>query len=699
MAILRNTGTFAPFTTLTISNDGNTMISGDFNRNGSDEILVSALNATTLTHWSFVGGQFVSNPIPATLWMRALALHATSTRLTVTSTSSASDASTTVLLFNTGAGVFAAPVSYPASEPSIIVPVDLDGNGLSDVVIVSPFTDPNLIPQTIEVRMATGGGSLSAPTSYPVGNITGAGPPGDFDGDGNMDLALTDGRGCVRIFRGLGNGQLETLTPIVSIYAAGTVETGDLDGDGDADVVAADLEFVSVSVLLNQAGVLAPPVAYPVAASSLQLGLLELSDLDADGDLDLATAIRTSTSVSVLRNNGNGTFAPFTAYFVPNTTIDIAAEDVDGDGDVDLLVAHVGASPAASELTLLLNNGTGVFTLSPSQSLGNVVTGFAIGDLDGDGDPDAVFSSSGLGGALLRFQNSGSGTFTFQQAVNIGSSSRNVLLVDIDADGDLDALETALPDQVVICLNTNGVLQPPYTARTGQNPRDLRAADFDADGVLDLATAGPAYAVSVIRNQGNGLFDPPILRASYGLATSIDPADLDGDGSMDVVVSNSVSGVISIVRACSNQVGSPYCAGDGSATACPCGNASPVGADAGCLHSLGSGGTLRAHGYARLSADTLVLVGEGMPNASALYFQGTTQVNGGAGAVFGDGLRLPAAPTCGWARSRMRAARRSIRPPARRRCTCEATSRCRAIATTRCGIAMLRCSARARLST
>jgi hypothetical protein len=83
----------------------------------------------------------------------------------------------------------------------------------------------------------------------------------------------------------------------------------------------------------------------------------------------------------------------------------------------------------------------------------------------------------------------------------------------------------------------------------------------------------------------------------------------------------------------------PYCAGDGSGTACPCGNPSPGGTPAGCLNSLGMGGKILSSGQASLANDTLVLRGSDMPSSSALYFQGTARVNGGAGLVFGDGLR------------------------------------------------------------
>jgi hypothetical protein len=82
-----------------------------------------------------------------------------------------------------------------------------------------------------------------------------------------------------------------------------------------------------------------------------------------------------------------------------------------------------------------------------------------------------------------------------------------------------------------------------------------------------------------------------------------------------------------------------YCFGDGSGTACPCGNNSAVGQQSGCLNSLATGGALTTSGSASVGADTLALVGNGMPDSSALYFQGTGQQAGGAGAAFGDGLR------------------------------------------------------------
>jgi hypothetical protein len=95
---------------------------------------------------------------------------------------------------------------------------------------------------------------------------------------------------------------------------------------------------------------------------------------------------------------------------------------------------------------------------------------------------------------------------------------------------------------------------------------------------------------------------------------------------------------IAVVRA---STGTTFCAGDGSGTACPCGNTGAAGN--GCASSVNAaGGNLAATGQASVSADTITLIGSGMPDSSCLYFQGTSNLASGAGAVFGDGVRCAA---------------------------------------------------------
>jgi hypothetical protein len=86
------------------------------------------------------------------------------------------------------------------------------------------------------------------------------------------------------------------------------------------------------------------------------------------------------------------------------------------------------------------------------------------------------------------------------------------------------------------------------------------------------------------------------------------------------------------------STGTPFCFGDGTGTPCPCGNNGQPGR--GCANSIvAAGALLSATGNPSTTTDTVTLIGTGMPNASVLYFQGTTQQNGGLGSLFGDGLR------------------------------------------------------------
>ncbi len=97
--------------------------------------------------------------------------------------------------------------------------------------------------------------------------------------------------------------------------------------------------------------------------------------------------------------------------------------------------------------------------------------------------------------------------------------------------------------------------------------------------------------------------------------------------------------------ACGGPFVIQFCFGDGTGTACPCGNHSVPGNGEGCLHSLGVGGALTYTGTSSLSNDTVILLGSRMPDANALYFQGTTQQSGGAGTAFGDGKRCAGGTT------------------------------------------------------
>jgi hypothetical protein len=139
---------------------------------------------------------------------------------------------------------------------------------------------------------------------------------------------------------------------------------------------------------------------------------------------------------------------------------------------------------------------------------------------------------------------------------------------------------------------------------------------------------------------------------ALGNARSHDPV-IVGDGRFLVfgsdannLVANDTNGTPDVfLRDSGAQSGTTFCFGDGSGTACPCGNTSPAGQGVGCLHSFGVGGRIAGAGTPSIANDTLILQGSQMPDSSALYFQGTTTLGGGNGVVFGVGLRCAGGST------------------------------------------------------
>jgi hypothetical protein len=197
------------------------------------------------------------------------------------------------------------------------------------------------------------------------------------------------------------------------------------------------------------------------------------------------------------------------------------------------------------------------------------------------------------------------------------------------------------------CLGSVGYSPGPGAAFGRTLSFDMSTGQIATEGRLELFLS-PAYPGNTISLQGllNGfvvnsqtIVQQGFALQHYTLSISGIPFDtmrLQGGGASDNGVFFALSDDVHIGGA---PAGTVICPGDGSGTACPCGNNSPVGAGEGCVSSLGMGGKLRGTGVASLSADTAVLHGEQMPNAPCLYFQGTTAQSAGAGAVFGDGLR------------------------------------------------------------
>jgi hypothetical protein len=276
--------------------------------------------------------------------------------------------------------------------------------------------------------------------------------------------------------------------------------SGDVDGDGDTDLVLA-VEFRPNLLLLNDGhGRFRPASARRLPSPPRDSEDALLADLDGDGDLDLVVVSEDDERNEFYLNDGTGHFAPEHARLpVAGVSNGVAAADVDGDGDLDIAIANNGPD------RLLLNDGAARFRLSdglPEDS--DVTQDVAFADLDGDGDPDIVFANEGPERILI---NDGAGRFSDETAARLpgqgaGGETRDVTLADIDGDGDLDI--------VLSNVTLFGSLDP--QDRLWINDGTGRFRD-ETDARLP-ADAGSTMATHAGDLDGDG--DPDLLQARFG---------------------------------------------------------------------------------------------------------------------------------------------------------------------------------------
>jgi hypothetical protein len=374
---------------------------------------------------------------------------------------------------------------------------------------------------------------------------------------------------------------------------------------------------------------------------------VSVGDVTGDGSPDLYFADYDDTETFInepsswdlndrlLINDGNGYFTDSLQTRMTGTMLLSAfgmasdIEDMNGDGLKDVVKATALGSP--QRVSVAYHNPAAIGTMNLFQN--NAGSGqpyhIDVGDLNNDGKLDLVVGDDGTDYYRYNTGNDSLGrviwgpnrTFNMLDGIPDDGFPGNTIIQDLNDDGWGDVLVADVDVDVPGCDRR---------AHIYHNPGGAIGAEITLR--QECQNSGPSGWKGVVGMQ------VPDLRGTYDFAVF----DIDNDGDIDLIMGRCTGTFVWMNQLYQPATTSLYCFGDGTGTACPCANTSAAADKEGCLHSLGTGGRLRTSGIARITEDTFRLDGSRMPNSSALYFQGTTQANGGAGAVFGDGLRCVA---------------------------------------------------------
>jgi hypothetical protein len=343
---------------------------------------------------------------------------------------------------------------------------------------------------------------------------------GDFDNDGEKDLAVstTDANEDLFVLIYLGNGDgtfsgpTEThIPPDEDFQEATGISAGDFDGDGNLDLVLTNLGADTVVVLFGGGdGTFGPPVDYDTPLAQADPLSVAVADFDGDGSLDFAAAVllgfNGSPNIDVYFNEGDGTFGEPVAYDSQTDELtSIAAADFDGDGAPDLAAASQGAgNQGPSNVSVLLNDGSGDFGQPEVYGVGASPQFVLARDLNGDGDPDLVIADQGADGVSVLL-NEGDGSFGAAAPFGAGGGSAplSVASADFDGDGkrDLATANSGTDDVSVLPGRGDGTFGAPEDYAVGKGPTLAGAADLNGDRKPDLVTANAGSGdVSVLVN-------------------------------------------------------------------------------------------------------------------------------------------------------------------------------------------------------
>lgn len=320
-----------------------------------------------------------------------------------------------------------------------------------------------------------------------------------------------------------------------------TLVQGDFNRDGNPDLAYIDgvLPGLSVHVLLgNGDGTFqrGQDIALPpnIGAS------ITVADVNNDGELDLIFgSIGPQAMVAVLLGKGDGTFGPIilsqlplSPNLYPNLQGKFGVADFDGDGIVDLIVSDV----QNSQIYVLHGDNTGSFTLKTIVLNNSHPSDIFVGDFNGDDRKDFVAHGT-LGADATVYLGNGDGTFQPGVRYTGPDNISSLLLADMDGDGRLDMVVSGFSGGIEILHgNPDGTFAATSSGGTSNGGPLVAVLDFNRDGILDIGTAGNGPGITILLGQGNLSYGPAKPCGISGGASAIAVADFNHDGYPDFAV-------------------------------------------------------------------------------------------------------------------------------------------------------------------
>jgi len=338
---------------------------------------------------------------------------------------------------------------------------------------------------------------------------------GDVNGDGALDVVVANGRhwpGQNRVYLNDGRAGF-TLARRLGEEEAGSyaVPLADFDGDGDLDVAVGNDRTRNLVFVNDGTGRFAVGATFGTPSSTRSL---TLADLDGDGHTDILVVNRGRQNF-IFHGDGSGAFGrgvPFGAG--DDSTIDVVAADLDGDGDLDLVLANRDGGANA----IHWNDAGSLERVSTYGTGSDETRGVAVGDVDGDGHLDIVAANIGEANAVYF----GDGAERFERSLPFGSGddqSYAVRLADLDLDGDLDIVVANVGAQNAVYFNRgDGLMETGEAPGSGVAPGfaefrfgcadcatyGLALGDLNGDGFPEIVTANSGAPNGIFANVSAG---------------------------------------------------------------------------------------------------------------------------------------------------------------------------------------------------